>query len=304
MRKLLLFFIDGLGIGSADSKKNPMIELFTDITGGTRLAEIASPVRFPQGIIIPTDAVMDVEGIPQSATGQTSIFTGVNAQKQLGYHLSAYPNDILKKTIEERSLMKKLANCGVSVTSANLYSKQFFEKRNGPGRNMMPASTLTIQASGSKFRLPEDYAVGKAVFADITNELIRKRGYDVALLKPERAARHMLNILDDYDFVFFEYFMTDMHGHKQNLQKLTECVATLNCFTSRLWEKVDRKQTAMLIVSDHGNCEDVSIGDHTTNAVPTILFSERENEIVLFEKSVKNLTDIYRAVCNFFSCAV
>ena len=270
MRKLLLFFIDGLGIGSADSTKNPMIDLFTGITGGTRIAEITSSVRFPGGIIIPTDAVMGVEGIPQSATGQTSIFTGVNAQKLLGFHLPAYPNDVLKSTIEEKSLMKKLADSGVSVTSANLYSDEFFEKRIRPGQNMMPASTLTIQAARSKFRFPEDYAIGKAVFADITNELIRKRGYDIPLLKPERAARHMLNILDDHDFVFFEYFMTDLHGHKQNREKLIECVATLNSFTSRLWEKVDRKQTAMLIVSDHGNCEDISIGDHTMNAVPSV----------------------------------
>ncbi len=88
-KKLLLFFIDGIGLGLDDGEANPIRDLFSGVMPGTRLVEQESAQFFKGGVLIPTDAVMGVPGVPQSATGQTSIFTGTNAQKLLGRHLSA-----------------------------------------------------------------------------------------------------------------------------------------------------------------------------------------------------------------------
>ncbi len=85
-------------------------------------------VKFSRGIIVPVDAVQDVPGIPQSATGQTSLYTGINAQKILGHHLTAIPNKKLINIINERSLLKILKESEISVTSANMYSEEFFKK--------------------------------------------------------------------------------------------------------------------------------------------------------------------------------
>jgi 2,3-bisphosphoglycerate-independent phosphoglycerate mutase len=300
MKKLLLFFIDGIGLGEDDERINPIRGLFSNLMAGERLVKHAAPLFFPQCVLMPTDPVMGVAGVPQSATGQTSIFTGVNAQRLIGYHLTGYPNERLKAVIEERSLMKALIQRGVSATAANLYSQEFFEKRRQSSRNLFPVSTLTIQASGAGFRYWEDYKVGQAVFADITNELIRSRGYDIKLIKPQTAAAHMLNILGDFDFVFFEYFMTDLYGHKRNREELIGCVETLNQFTEFLWKGVDRQCTSVLVVSDHGNAEDLRTGDHTSNMVPTLLLSEDRDNQRLFAESVKDLTDIYGAVLEYF----
>ena len=85
---------------------------------------------------------MGVQGIPQSATGQTSIFTGVNAQAVLGHHLTAFPNETLVKIIQERSLLKTLTEKGISATSANLYTREFFEARSKRRKNMFPRFNL------------------------------------------------------------------------------------------------------------------------------------------------------------------
>jgi len=243
---------------------------------------------------------MGVPGTPQSATGQASIFTGVNAQRFLGIHLPAFPNDRLAALVHERSLMRVLRERGVGVTSANLYSEEFFQKRQSARRNLLPVSTLTIRASGVPFRFPEDYRAGKAVFADITNELLRSRGVEVPLSTPEESAGRMARIVAENDFVFFEYFMTDFHGHKRNRAGVLACVDVLNRFAARLWELIRDHSTALLVVSDHGNAEDMLLADHTTNQVPTILIGGTEEDRDEFARKVRDLSDIYRAVLGYF----
>jgi hypothetical protein len=300
MKKLVLFFIDGLGLGPDDPESNPLRSLFTGLMSGKKLIDTDGPVFFPNGVMIPTDATLGVPGIPQSATGQTSIFTGVNAQKHIGLHLSAYPNKELRMLIEKHSLMKKLRKGGIRSTSANLYSQEFFAKRENHRKNLFPASTLTIRASGSKFRFRDDYLAGQAVFADITNELIRKRGYQIDIIRPEQAGRNMLNIMISNDFIFFEYFMTDLYGHSQNGTELKKCKNILERFTQTLWEGIDKKNSGILVVSDHGNAEDISVVHHTTNKTPTLLFTSNRSVQELFASRIRSLTDIYGAVLEYF----
>ena len=296
--KLLLLFIDGMGLGN-DGPENPLARLFAEVMDPVRLVRTPGPRSFENGVLVPADAVLGVPGMPQSATGQTSIFAGINAQAMLGVHLSAFPNDALRDVIEERSLMKVLRSAGVAVTSANLYSDEFFEKRANSRRNTFPVSTLTIRASGVGFRYPADFLAGRAVFADITNALIRERGYDVPLIEPEEAAIRMLNILEDHEFVFFEYFMTDLHGHKRNTEALGTCVEVLNRFVGAVWEGA-ADEASILITSDHGNAEDMDVAGHTSNAVPAILLTRDREAARRFAQRVRALPDVYYAVLDYF----
>ena len=147
MKKLFLFFIDGIGLCQ---KESPISHLFTKITGRKLIAG-TQPDFFDSGVICSADATLNVSGRPQSATGQATIFTGINASEYLGYHLTALPNQKLVELIEKQSLMKSLSDQGVSVTSANMYSDEFFQKRAARRRNAFPVSTLTIKASGGPF---------------------------------------------------------------------------------------------------------------------------------------------------------
>src|SRR2546430_16673111 len=80
---VLLFFIDGLGIGTR-GPHNP----FDDLPGADPLAvfQDEEPNILFGGMLARTDACLGVEGRPQSASGQTTILTGVNAPATIGYH--------------------------------------------------------------------------------------------------------------------------------------------------------------------------------------------------------------------------
>ena len=66
--------------------------------------------------IFPVDACLGVEGLPQSGTGQTSIFTGINAPKFIGKHFGPYPYSTLLPEIEEKNIFKSLI-----IISSNLF---------------------------------------------------------------------------------------------------------------------------------------------------------------------------------------
>lgn len=305
MSKLILIFIDGLGLGKDDPEINPTLlstpPLFSNLTSDLKLIEIDTAIFFKDGVMIPVDATLGVPGLPQSATGQTSLFTGVNAAALIGRHLNAFPNETLIKVIKEKSIMKVLAERGIKVTSANLYSKEFFAKREISKKNLFPVSTLTITASGVPFRFLPDYERGEAVYADITNELACLRGLAIEVITPKKAAENMLRIIRNFDFVFFEYFLTDFYGHHQDREKIIAICNNLNRFIGWLWKIVDRNTTNVLIVSDHGNVEDLSTKTHTFNKVPLILLSRDRQAMDLFVSNIRSLTDIYDCVLKFFT---
>ncbi|MBA3692336.1 MAG: hypothetical protein H0W77_02680, partial [Acidobacteria bacterium] len=80
---VLLFFIDGLGIGIS-SEHNPLARI-ENVEPLAHFKGEQSKIIF-DGVLIPTDARLGIEGRPQSASGQTTILTGVNAPKFLGVH--------------------------------------------------------------------------------------------------------------------------------------------------------------------------------------------------------------------------
>ena len=60
-----------------------------------------------------TDPQFGVEGLPQSATGQTALLTGMNAASSLGQYLQGFPNQLLRQLIQQYSLFWKLEEDGL-----------------------------------------------------------------------------------------------------------------------------------------------------------------------------------------------
>ena len=56
--------------------------------GRHRLKDIRRPEHIHQ---------LGIEGLPQSATGQTALFTGINAAQLLGRHLFGFPNQPFRR---------------------------------------------------------------------------------------------------------------------------------------------------------------------------------------------------------------
>lgn len=299
--KLLLFFVDGLGLGK-NNTENPARNLLDGIADIPFTADSA-PAESPEGILVSVDATGGVDGRPQSATGQAMLMTGVNAPALLGYHLTALPNEPLVNLVEERNIMRLLSERGVSVTASNLYTPEFFihreELRVKRGRNSLPVSALTIHSSGTEFRYPADYENGRALFTDLTNRFLQDRGYDIPLITAEEAAARMVGILSEADFVFHEYFATDTYAHKKRTTDLERALDEINIFLRTLRELTDPEEVAILVVSDHGNCEDSASADHNRNPVPVLLLSRNECAREAF-RGITRLDEVQSGILAFF----
>ena len=283
MNRMLLIFIDGLGIGSR-GPQNPFDSL-----------DAAEPLAFFQretlttihdGKVVPTDATLGVEGRPQSASGQTTILTGVNAPKLLGYHKQGFPNQAMREIIRENSIFLQLKRAGVGpITFANTYTQRFFDER----PRWVSATTAAVEAAGLTFRRVEDLKAGRAVYQDFTNAVLTERGEDVSLRTPEEAAMVLARIVSENRFTLYEYFITDKVGHKQDMTAARTVLQNLAAFVREVLKQIDLDRTSVILTSDHGNIEDLSTRNHTLNAVPTIVWGNERERIA---SRIRNLADI------------
>ncbi|NLY43645.1 MAG: peptidase [Clostridiaceae bacterium] len=283
--KIIFVFIDGFGLGTEDKQRNPLYS-----------ANVPNYFRMIQQYrVIPTDATLGVEGLPQSATGQTTILTGKNASKILGKHLHGQPTETLKRIIDQYSLFKVLLQKGIKVTNANVYRDHYLKAIKDPAeRGIRPsASTVACLVAGIPLRTVEDLKQGNGIYHDITNNTLIESGYDVPQIKPRDAAKILYKISRNYDFTFFEYFLTDLAGHSRVREKSEEVLEILDEFIGELDKLIDYTNTLLIITSDHGNIEDLSVKTHTLNKVPTIVHGKYEE---VFAEGIRSLTDIYPAV--------
>src|SRR4026207_996216 len=103
----LLFFIDGLGIGTR-GPFNPLDNL--PDAAPLAVFQNETPETFLDGVVVPTDPRLGIEGRPQSASGQTTILTGINAPATIGYHKQGFPNKPLLELIGRHSLFPPLTD--------------------------------------------------------------------------------------------------------------------------------------------------------------------------------------------------
>jgi len=290
--RLLLFFIDGLGIGTR-GPHNP----FDGLSDTAPLAIFANETpEIPfGGLLVHTDACLGIEGRPQSASGQTTILTGVNAPKLIGAHKQGFPNQPLLDIIREHSIFLQLQNKGIeSITFANTYTKTFFERR----PRWISATTAAVEAAGLRFNVIDDLLAGRAVYHDFTNASLIERGEDVKPRTPEEAGHVLAEIVGQHRFTLYEFFITDKLGHAQDYEEARRLLPLLARFIRTLLGKLDLTATTVILTSDHGNIEDLSVRNHTLNPVPTIVWGRNQRQIAA---RVSTLADITPAIVETLS---
>src|SRR5688500_1609889 len=289
---VLLFFIDGLGIGTR-GPFNPL----DNLAGAAPLSVFQNEPadRFLDGIVVPTDPRLGIEGRPQSASGQTTILTGVNAPAAVGYHKQGLPNKALLEIIGNHSIFRQLTDAGVKpITFANAYTSGFFSER----PRWVSATTAAVEAAGLQFRTVEDVRNGAAVFMDYSNRILIERGEDVAIRSEAEAATVLARIVAENRFTLYEYFITDKVGHAQDMDLAKTILTSLALFIRELLIKLDLGRTTVILTSDHGNIEDLSSRNHTLHLVPTIVWGAEREQIAA---SIKNLADITPAIVSLLT---
>lgn len=292
---VLLFFIDGLGIGKRIAQ-NPLHGL--DEAQPLAVFDDEEPALLYDGVLVRTDATLGVEGRPQSASGQTTILTGINAPKLLGYHKQGFPNKALLEVIEAHSIFLQLKSSRLEPnTFANAYTRRFFDEK----PRWVSATTAAMQAANMRFRDLEDLRAGRAVFQDFTNRMLVERGEDVQERTAEEAGRILATLASEHEFTLYEYFITDKVGHLQDMERARTILTELAKFLRTLIDNLDLRRTTLIVTSDHGNIEDLSFRNHTLNPVPTLLWGARAREMA---GRIKSLADITPAILHALTSRV
>jgi 2,3-bisphosphoglycerate-independent phosphoglycerate mutase len=287
---VLLIFIDGLGIGTR-GEHNPLDAIHSSLF--SIFQDESRDLPF-DGSMAVTDCRLGVEGLPQSATGQTTILTGANAAALIGRHLNGYPSPRLKQLLAEKSIYKQLSERGHSVTFANAYSPEYFQKR----PRYLSATTVAAESAKVKLRTLDDLAAGRAVCHDFSNYFLIGRGHMVRGCTPEVAGARLARLAKDYDFTLYEHFITDRIGHNQSLEWARHHLVSLTRFVESVLREADLSRQTVLVTSDHGNIEDVSTRTHTLNPVATLAFGPARE---LIASRVKSLLDITPVIVDLFS---
>jgi 2,3-bisphosphoglycerate-independent phosphoglycerate mutase len=300
MRSIVLVFVDGLGLGDPASSTNPIVHPDLDILANFRPTEWkpppdgGRPQPLPElvrrgalpfgGAARVTDASLGIPGLPQSATGQTTIFTGVNAAQILGRHLYAYPTTTLQRILMEHSILKRVDDAGRPAVFANAFRPIFFELGESVWKRGMSATSWANRAAGLPFKTLEDLERGRAIYQDITHDSLRARlmprgrrdvpvqAVDIPLREPEEAGAILASIAGQHSFTLFEFFQTDKAGHAQDREKAVRELLKLERFLAAVVKSLDLASSTLVVTSDHGNVEDLSTKSHTHNPVPTLVF--------------------------------
>jgi len=286
---VLFVFVDGLGFGPPDPQVNPLAgpggphllgRLLAGSQGPPRPGE-ARPVSFEgrEGHLTAADAGLGVPGLPQSATGQTALLTGVNAPARMGRHINAYPTGRLRRLLEERNLLTLGARAGRRVTFLNMFRPDGLSLIL-EGERRPSATTAAALAAGVRLRTISDLLAGEAVYHDVTCWTIHGQHYGVPLVAPEEAARRALKVSRRHDFCLYEYFLTDIAGHNRDRDLCRGVLEVLDEFLVGLVRELDPGRDLMVLASDHGNVEDLSRRTHTENPVPVLAFGPRTREVV------------------------
>ena len=289
---VLLFFIDGLGIGTR-GPSNPLDNL--PDAAPLAVFQNETPETFLNSVVVPTDPRLGVEGRPQSASGQTTILTGVNAPAAIGYHKQGFPNKALLEILGEHSIFRQLSEAGVKpITFANAYTSRFFDER----PRWISATTAAVEAAGLPFRTVADLKNGAAVFMDFTNRMLIERGEDVSVRSEAEAATVLARIVTENRFTLYEYFITDKVGHAQDMAMARSILTSLALFIRELLIRLDLNRTTVILTSDHGNIEDLSSRNHTLHDVPTIVWGAQREPVAA---RIKTLADITPSIVTLLS---
>jgi 2,3-bisphosphoglycerate-independent phosphoglycerate mutase len=292
---VLLVFIDGLGAGIDDPAFNPLSRtrgLLSHFADGT-----SAVGRLPAGGRVQLiDACLGVEGRPQSATGQATLLTGRNAAAHLGRHLVGFPNHPLRDLLGADNLFMRLRRAGRRVGFLNAYHRPYLSALglpfDPPRRIHEPdvaiprrlarpaATTVAACAAQMTFRTFDDVLEGRALYHDIRNELPRSRGLgDVPPLDPDEAGRRLVAMARAHDFSLFEHFLADKAGHDRDAAAATSVLEDLERFLASALGALDARRETLVVVSDHGNVEDLSRRTHTRHPVPLLGFGAGDGAV-------------------------
>jgi 2,3-bisphosphoglycerate-independent phosphoglycerate mutase len=285
--RLLFVFLDGVGLGGESASTNPFAAAWPDLhalAGAAWTADAWSAVAEPRRVRRSLDAALGVPGMPQSATGQTTLLTGHNAAAAMGRHYGPWPGPTLRALLRSDGLFhvaRTLGGAALANAYPRAYSDAVRDVERGASvdasgrRRRLRASAPIVAATAAGVVIPDmaAFADGRAVAADLDGRALAAYAPEVAivpeLLGPRAQAGVLARLAERHAFTFLDVWSSDRAGHRRDLGEANAFVARLETFLVTLRTALADDVT-LLITSDHGNLEDLSSARHTESRVPLL----------------------------------
>ncbi|MFM8427456.1 MAG: hypothetical protein ACKOBL_20010, partial [Chloroflexota bacterium] len=270
------------------------------LLGGQKMTKSAAPFEGDSILLKAVDPNLGVKGLPQSATGQAVLLTGVNIPAELGYHYGPKPNPEVAQYLNGHTVFSRTVNAGKKAALLNAYPPRYFDGIDS-GKRLYSSIPLALTNAGIPLFTEKDYFAGTALSADFTGEGWRDfLGFtDAPLFDPETAGAKLAKLANDYDFSFFEYWASDYAGHKQDMPWAVKQLEVFDGVLKGLLANWDLAKDLILLTSDHGNMEDLGTRKHTATHVPLLLFGGKTTRDAFAD--VSDLTGIAPAISSLLN---
>jgi len=297
--RVLFIFLDGIGLGANDPAINPLARAkmpnLNTLLEGRSLLEGSAPFVGERATLLAIDPNVGVDGLPQSATGQAMLLTGVNVSAEVGYHYGPKPNPEVAAHLKNGTLFSRFVGAGKKAALLNAYPPRYFDGID-TGKRIYSSIPMAVTNAGIELFRQEDFYEGRAMPADFTGEGWRTfLGFtDSPVMNPHEAGRKLVSLAMDYDFSLFEYWASDYAGHKQDMETAVGLMETIDGVLGGVVEEM-KDDLLVLVTSDHGNMEDMSTRRHTDAHVPSLVIGERAARDE-FTRGMKEITDVAPAI--------
>ena len=313
--KILLLFLDGVGLGDADADVNPFVTAslptLHGLLGTAPLTRDSVPLHAADASLVAVDALLGIEGVPQSGTGQASLLTGINAAALYGRHFGPWVPARLRSRVRDESVLAHAVHAGHTVAFANAYPEEILSEiavlhADDRGRTrraphfLRAGPPLAALGAGLLTRHAAELASGDAVASEITNEGWRERlgRVEVPIISAVEAGANLGRIVAQHELTLFAHYATDYAGHRGDMDAAIQALERVDAFLGGLLS-VATDDTVIIITSDHGNIEDVRAG-HTRNPAIGIAIGGGH---ALLARRIRSLTDVAPAILDLLSIA-
>jgi 2,3-bisphosphoglycerate-independent phosphoglycerate mutase len=295
MTKILFIFLDGIGLGQDNPETNPLARVempyLQSLLGGKKLTASTAPYESELVSLLALDAGLGVDGLPQSATGQAVLLTGVNIPAELGYHYGPKPNPGVAGYLNNGNTIFSWLHAKSKKTALlNAFPPGYFSGIES-GKRLYSSIPLAVTSAGYPLFTQEDFFAGRALSADFTGHGWRSmlKIAEAPTMSAHEAGEKLAGLAQGYDFSMFEYWASDYAGHKQNMDWAIEQLEVFDGVLEGLVKNWDLDSDLILITSDHGNMEDLSTRRHTDAKVPGLVIGAKRQR---FTDGLTDLTGI------------
>lgn len=300
MSRVLLLFMDGVGLGADDPAFNPFaaceMPALEALLGGRKLVSETAPHIGEKSTLLAIDATLGRPGTPQSASGQAALLTGRNVPQEIGEHYGPKPNPPIQQILREGNIFSTVTQLGGKAALLNAYPPQYFEAIER-GHRLYSAIPLAVTAAGLPLMTTEDIQDGRALSVDFTGEgwAARPEFPPVPIYSPAEAGAKLAQVATRYDLAWFDFWPSDYAGHRQEMNSAIALLEVFDAVLSGLLQTQEGHQDLIVLTSDHGNLEDLSQRGHTRNPVPALLIGSEELR-GRFAEELENLTHFVPAI--------